>query len=101
MRSTIVAMYSGQQKFATSSVTPVPGPPPVESPKPWPRAPVTATALPALVTAPFVGVRPRASSVDSLMGVAGDAFVGFAFGLGSVISGVFAAGGRTASGRLT
>ena len=41
---------------------PAPGPPPVERPKPWPRAPVTATALPALVSAPRVGVRPRASS---------------------------------------
>ena len=85
---------SGQQKSATSSVDPAPGPPPVDSPNPMPLAPVSATALPGRTSAPRVGAPLRGSSSPFL---AGSAFSGLAPGFGIVISGVFAAGGRTAS----
>src|SRR5688572_12422048 len=39
-------MYSGQQKFETSSCTPLPPTPPVASPKPCPRAPVSVFVTP-------------------------------------------------------
>src|ERR1700681_4201749 len=96
MRVTIVVRYSGQQKSPTSSVPATPGPPPADNPKPCPRAPVTAPALPACVSGPRVGVRPRASSGACLIAV-DDAFAAFAPGAGTVISGAAAAGGRTAS----
>src|SRR6186713_1106998 len=98
MRVTIVAMYSGQQKSATSSDEPEPAPPPVERPNPWPRMPVSATVLPGLVCAPRVGVRPRASSGACFTAGAGATFAGLVFGSGTVISGVLAAGARTGSG---
>src|SRR5438034_10999900 len=93
----MVAMYSGQQKSATSSDDPEPGPPPVDRPKPWPRTPVSTGVLPGVTCAPLVGVRPRASSGACFTAGAGVAFVALAFGSGIVISGAFAAGGRIAS----
>ncbi len=39
-------MYSGQQKSETSSCTPLPPAPPVERPKPCPRAPVSVRVTP-------------------------------------------------------
>src|ERR1700736_2804098 len=98
MRMIIVARYSGQQKSPViSSDDPLPAPPPVERPNPWPRTPVSAIALPAATCAPFVGVRPRASSGACFTAGADVAFVDFALASGIVISGVFAAGGRIAS----
>ena len=52
IRSIIVVRYSGQQKFPTSRYEPDPAPPPVDSPNPWPRTPVSATALPAATSLP-------------------------------------------------
>ncbi len=95
-------MYSGQQKSPTSSDEPAPGPPPVDSPNPWPRTPVSAhRRCPGLVCAPRVGVRPRASSGACFTTGAGVDRVGLASGSGTVISGVFAAGGRTGSRRAS
>src|SRR6478736_8696812 len=94
----IIVMYSGQQKSATSSTDPDPGPPPLDRPKPCPRMPVSATVLPAVTLSPRVGVRPRASSGALLTGLAaGAALLALAFGSGIVISGALAAGGRTGS----
>src|SRR5438477_8646720 len=91
-------MYSGQQKSATSRLDPDPGPPPVDRPKPWPRAPVSAIAVPGVTCAPLVGVLPRASSGACFTSGAADALVGLAEGfVGSVMSGAFAAGGRIGS----
>src|SRR5262245_28614727 len=87
IRSTIKSTYSGQQKSSTSSREPLPALPPVDKPKPCPRAPVSANADPRDVSLPLVGVRPRASSGATLIGVAG-ARTGLAPGLGIVISGV-------------
>src|SRR5689334_14099077 len=98
MRSTMVLMYSGQQKSPTSRVAPVPPPPPVVSPKPWPRAPVSATAVPLRTSAPFVGVVLRASRGAFLTG-GGGVLSGGAL-VGSIISGRTAAGARTGSGRF-
>src|SRR5207244_8202503 len=86
---------------ATSSRAAPPVPPLVESPNPCPRAPVSATAEPGRVSAPCVGVRPRASGGACLTAGEGVAFVGALPGTGSVITGVLAAGGRTGSGFLT
>src|SRR5436190_23369431 len=92
MRTTIVLMYSGQQKSPTSSDEPDPTPPPVVSPNPMPRTPVSAGVLPGVIFSPLIALVPRASSTDGLAAV-----VGFAFGSGIVISGAFAAGRVTAS----
>src|ERR1700730_3838959 len=96
MRSSISATYRGQQKSATSSVEPVPGPPPVDNPKPSPRPPVSTTSLPVRGSGPCVGGRPCASSGACFTGSAAVTLTGLAV-FGSDISGVFAAGGRTAS----
>src|SRR6187402_1266001 len=92
IKSSIVARYSGQQKFATSSRGPTP-PPPAERPNPLPLPPVSATVLPSRTSAPFVGVRLLGSLASTLLvGVLrGGALVG------STIAGVWAAGGRTGS----
>src|SRR3954447_24001033 len=96
MRTTIVLMYSGQQKSPTSSDDPDPTPPPVVRPKPMPRTPVSAGVLPGVTFSPFVRFRPRASSTD-VFAADGCVLVTRAFGGGMVISGAFAAGRVTAS----
>src|SRR3954453_13459772 len=81
MRVIMVARYSGQQKSPViSSVEPEPAPPPVDSPKPGPRTPVSAIALPKAGSLPLVGVRPRASSGACLTFGAGVVLIGFALG---------------------
>jgi hypothetical protein len=85
----IVVRYSGQQKLPTSRYPPVP-PPPVVSPKPTPRAPVSATLDPSCGSAPSLGRRPRASGGASFTRGLG---AGFALAAGIVISGALAAGG--------
>ena len=99
IRSIIVVRYSGQQKSPTSRYDPEPAPPPLDSPKPPPRVPVSATADPAAASVPRIGVRPRASGGACFTAGVAAARAGFTPGLGSVISGVFAAGGRAGSGR--
>src|SRR3954452_7196190 len=96
MGTTIVLMYSGQQKSPQSSDDPDPTPPPVVRPKPMPRTPVSAGVLPGVTFSPFVRLRPRASPTDAF---AADACVLLtrAFGGGMVISGAFAAGRLPAS----
>src|SRR5215203_4949728 len=97
---TMSTRYSGQQKLAKSIVEPDPAPPLVVRPKPWPRAPVSAIADPSRVSKPLVGVVPRAWAGACFTGVTGAAFLGVRPGVGIVISGVFAAGGRIGSGRF-
>src|SRR6266536_641221 len=98
MRVVIVLRYAGQQKSPTSRRDPLPGPPPLDSPKPSPFAPVSAIAVPGRTSAPFVGVRPRASSGACFTTGAGAVLAdAFALLAGTVISGCFAAGARTAS----
>src|ERR1700759_4636582 len=98
MRAIMVARYSGQQKSPViSSEEPEPGRPPVDKTKPWPRTPVSAIALPNAGSLPLVGVRPRASSGACFTVGPGAVLTVLALGSGTVISGVFAAGARTAS----
>src|SRR5258708_32454094 len=98
--SFISARYAGQQKSPTSTVPLTPVPPPVDSPNPCPRAPVTATAGPDLSSSPRASVVPRASGVSATASDLGGAFAAFTgdFSIGTVISGAAGAGARTASG---
>src|SRR4026207_1642737 len=88
MSVTICERYSGQQKLAVSTVTPVPPPPPEVRPNPWPRAPVFTRVEPSCGS-PVAGVR----AVDSFGASRGCGFTTRAFFVGSAISGVFGAGG--------
>src|SRR5919204_4483226 len=69
IRRTTVVRYSGQQKSPMFSDTPAPAWPPVDSPNPAPRTPVSAAAVPVVVSAPRVGDFPRASAGASFTGV--------------------------------
>ena len=86
---TICSMYSGQQKFATSSWTPLPPPPPADRPKPWPRAPVSVRVTPGLrfvsvdASASAGGVRPRVwvgTTISGGLGGGGGIGLGHGFG---------------------
>src|SRR5687767_6358220 len=91
--SIIWLMYSGQQKSATSTVTP-PVPPALLKPKPCPRTCVDDGVVPSFGCAPVVAV---------LLAASGGACFGFAvscraraFGSGRVIAGGVGAGAVSA-----
>src|SRR5688572_9621697 len=88
-------MYSGQQKFLTSSCTPPTPPPPCASPPNGIAAPPVLTrADPALISAPAVGVRLLDGSVGLVTGLGGVA-AGLAIRVDSTMSGGFGGGGAS------
>src|SRR5262245_59144946 len=93
MKRFMVSMYSGQQKFPSILTPPIPPPPEARPPKGTSAPRVSARESPDRTCAPVDGFRVD----DFSTGFSTLAVVGFGLtvGSGTVISGVFGAGGVT------